>query len=741
MNLDIKGQTATRARQGNALPRVSIIIPSYNHERFVSRAIESALAQTYQDFEIVITDDASTDGSVDILSSYARQDPRIKLFLNRFNYETHAINHCIQQSSGDYIAILSSDDEFFPAKLERQVDFLDRRPDVAAVFTQARIVDEQNRDLPESSHFYSTIFQQPNRSRHEWLRRFYFEGNCLCHPSVLIRRSVYDTLGVYNPLMGALDDLDMWVRICLHHEIHVLGDALVNFRVRDSDANVSADTPENFRRGQFEMIKILDHFVSPDALAQLHLIFPEFANQLAGASDAVKRHVLADTALATGGLSHRYWGIDLLYGLLSQPDTRRQLSHRIGRAPDVDFVKLSGALSPLTIEQRVSAQVFWPDAGTYTAVNSRSRYCPRSEWIDLRIPLPAWDTAVPLRFDPCDCPGVVKIAALRIFSQTDGRCVWSSRLEENDETLTVAGTAVRLSDPATCSILSTGNDPQLLLRGIPPLPDLPLELRVWIKLEPGLESAAREIESLRAAAVHHGATLQQLESRLDAAQTEHQRERGCLTAERDELKTLAAASGDAVTNLEGHIGTFKAAVAASHDAIAARDEAVRMLENQLEVLKTTAAEHQADVARLNAHAVALEAALAERDRTTTTLQAALAERDRTTTTLQAALAERDRTTTTLQAALAERDRTMTTLQAAVAKRDRKTKKFQAALAERDREVTTLQAALAKRDRETAKLQAAAAKRDRSTAVIVGSRSWRYTRPLRALASVWPRRRA
>ena len=698
MNLDINEQTATRARQASALPRVSIIIPSYNHERFVGRAIESALAQTYQDFEIVITDDASTDRSVDILSSYARQDPRIKLFLNRFNYETHAVNHCIQHSSGDYIAMLSSDDEFFPAKLERQVDFLDRRPDVAAVFTQARIVDEQNRDLPESSHFYSTIFQQPNRSRHEWLRRFYFEGNCLCHPSVLIRRSVYDTLGVYNPLMGALDDLDMWVRICLHHEIHVLGDALVNFRVRDADANVSADTPENFRRGQFEMIKILDHFVSPDALAQLPLIFPEFANQLAGASDAVKRHVLADAALATGGLSHRYWGIDLLYGLLSQPDTRRQLSHRIGRAPDVDFVKLSGALSPLSIEHRVTAQVFWPDAGTYAEVNSRSRYCPRSQWTDLRIPLPAWDTAVPLRFDPCDCPGVVKIAALRIFSQTDGRCVWSSRLEENDEALTVAGTALRLSDPATCSILSTGNDPQLLLRGIPPLPDLPLELRVWIKLEPGLESAAREIESMRAAAVHREATLQQLESRIGAVQTEHQRELGCLTAERDELKALAAAGSDAVTNLEGDIGTLKAAVAASHDAIAVRDGAVRMLEDQLEALKTTDAERQGDVARLSAHTRGMEAALAERDGKVTMLQAALAERDR------------------------------------------KTKKLRASVAKRDRSTTALQAVLAERDRETARLQAAVAKRDRSTALIVGSRSWRYTRPLRALASLWRRRR-
>ena len=117
-------------------------------------------------------------------------------------------------------------------------------------------------------------------------------------------------------------------------------------------------------------------------------------------------------------------------------------------------------------------------------------------------------------------------------------------LEENDEALTVTGTALRLSDPTTCSILSTGHDPQLLLRGIPPLPDLPFELRVWIKLDSGLESAAREIESLRAAAVHREAALQQLESRLGALQTEHQRELGLLTAERDELKALAAASNE-----------------------------------------------------------------------------------------------------------------------------------------------------------------------------------------------------
>jgi glycosyltransferase involved in cell wall biosynthesis len=499
MELDATAQTAARARHGEAPPRVSIVIPSYNHERFVGRAIESAFAQTYQNFEIVITDDASTDGSVDVLSSYARKDSRIKLFCNRFNYETHAVNHCIQHSSGDYIAMLASDDEFFPAKLETQVEFLDRHPEVAAVFTQARIIDEQDRDFPDPSHFYCTIFQQPNRSRHEWLRHFFFKSNCLCQPSALIRRSVYDTLGLYNPLMGALDDLDMWVRVCLHHEIHVLPDTLVNFRVRDGEANVSGDTPENFRRGQYELIKILDHFLSPEALAQLHLIFPEFGDHLVRESDAAKRHMLAKAALATGHLAHRFWGIDLLYQLLSHPDTRRQLSHRIGRAPDVDFVKLNGALNPLAVEHRATTQVFWPAGAGYSEVNSHSRFCPRSQWTDLRFPIPIRDMAMPLRVDPSDCPGVIKIAALRILAQTDGRCLWSCPLEDKDAAVTLAGSALLLSDQATFSILSTGKDPQLLLHRIPPLPDLPLELQIWIKLEPGLEAVAREIESLRVA--------------------------------------------------------------------------------------------------------------------------------------------------------------------------------------------------------------------------------------------------
>jgi hypothetical protein len=612
MNLDVKSELAARPRADGA-PRVSVIIPSFNHERFLTRAIESAFAQTYQDFEIVITDDASTDGSVDVLSTYARTDPRIRLFLNRFNYETHATNHCIEQSSGEYIAVLSSDDEFFPTKLEKQVDFLDRHPEVAAVFTQVRVIDEQGRDFPEPSSFYCTIFQQPNRSRYEWLRHFFFNGNCLCHPSVLIRRSVYDTLGLYNPLMGALDDLDMWVRVCLHHEIHILPSPLVNFRVRGWHANVSADTPENFRRGQYELIKILDHFVSPDALAQLHLIFPEFADQVLHESDAVKQHVLAKAAIETGQLAHRFWGIDLLYQLFSNPDTKRQLSHRIGMAPDADFIRTNGALHPFSIEHRASAQVFWADGGAYSEVNSRSRYCPRSEWNELRFPLPALDTATPLRFDPCDCTGVVKISALKIVSQTDGRCLWNCPLDKREETVALAGTALWLSDGPSVSILSTGNDPQMYLKGLPRLPDLPLELRVWIKLESSLPGVEREIETLKSTIVKHLEELKELGTQVqklkgDVAEREGALER--MTTETESLRAAAVSREERLQQLQSQVEALTRALA-HREGVA---QSVQTLERQVDALRASVTERENEITKLTAQTELLKVTVVERDR-------------------------------------------------------------------------------------------------------------------------------
>ena len=104
------------------VPLVSVRIPSYNHEKYIHDCIASVLNQTFQDFEIVIVDDCSTDGSVNVIRKF--NDPRIKLeVLKRNSGMNVAVERCMQQCSGKYVANISSDDMWIPTKLEKQVAF------------------------------------------------------------------------------------------------------------------------------------------------------------------------------------------------------------------------------------------------------------------------------------------------------------------------------------------------------------------------------------------------------------------------------------------------------------------------------------------------------------------------------------------------------------------------------------------------------------------------------------------
>jgi hypothetical protein len=206
----------------------------------------------------------------------------------------------------------------------------------------------------------------------------------------------------------------------------------------------------------------------------LHLIFSEERDQILHKSDAEKRYVLAMLALKAGHLAHRFWGIDLFYRLLSDPETRSELVFLLGSAPEGNFKRINGNCNPFTFEHRPVLQVLWPVTGSYTELNSCSAYYDAEEWCEVRVPVPVWDTAAPLRVDPCDFACVVKIAEVRILSKIDGRCLWRSHGKEG---IMLSGAAVWLSDEQTISILSTGADPQIYLNIIPRLPESELRLR------------------------------------------------------------------------------------------------------------------------------------------------------------------------------------------------------------------------------------------------------------------------
>ena len=287
-------------------PRVSVIIPAYNHERFVGEAIYSVLEQSWADFEIVITDDGSSDGTVGVIQKI--KDPRIKLICFPENKGACiAANRCVEESSGEYIAMLSSDDVFLREKLATQVAFLDQNPKVGAVLGYPLLIDEEG-------HAFSgkNGFRQANRTRFEWLNQFFFGGNCLCHPSALIRKQCYQEIGLYDPRFSQLPDFDFWIRLCLKYDVHILPENLIKFRMSRNQTNASAGTFDNQLRSGFEAWKILFHYTAPFVKEHAQEIFPGF-NTFPVPSTCNSFEVrLAHLALQRNSQPHKLFALDLL---------------------------------------------------------------------------------------------------------------------------------------------------------------------------------------------------------------------------------------------------------------------------------------------------------------------------------------------------------------------------------------------------------------------------------------------
>ena len=310
------------------MARVSVIIPSYNHERYVRECIQSALDQTYQDFEIIITDDGSSDGTVRAIREF--DDPRIQLYTHvQNNGACTAANNCIRKAGGEYIAMLSSDDAWEPAKLEKQVTYLDNHPEIGAVFTKVSFVDEASKLIGPSDYTYYHVFDRRNRSRYAWLNYFFTSGNCLCHPSILIRRTCYDEVGLYDERMANLPDLDMWVRLCLKYDVHILGEKLVRFRVLADRSSASADKPSTHIRAGFEYVQILDHYLAIDDVQTFLQVFPDAQKYGAVEKESIP-YFLGRLALDLNYRPWQLWGLQTLFRSLGRNGMATRLEKEHG---------------------------------------------------------------------------------------------------------------------------------------------------------------------------------------------------------------------------------------------------------------------------------------------------------------------------------------------------------------------------------------------------------------------------
>lgn len=261
-------------------PKVSVCIPVFNGSAYIAEAIESVLAQTYNNFELLVCDNCSTDSTEEIVRSF--KDQRIRFVRNTRNLGLVGnANRCLDLARGEYICILHHDDIMLPDNLARKVLLLDEHPGVGFVHSNIFLIDsdgnivEENIWNKDSARDYiedgSAVFYR--------FLEYLPLGSSIFIGAVLARRSCYERVGEFSPELPHCNDSEMWMRMMLFYDVACIADPLIKYRVHP----VSASSTSSW--GDFTS----NHYIKEHYLA-VSRIFENYGNIIPQAAN-VRQHV------------------------------------------------------------------------------------------------------------------------------------------------------------------------------------------------------------------------------------------------------------------------------------------------------------------------------------------------------------------------------------------------------------------------------------------------------------------
>lgn len=225
------------------MPKISVVMPVYNGEKFLREAIDSILNQTFSDFEFIIINDCSTDETEQIIKSY--DDKRIVYVKNDNNMGVAAsLNRGFDLAKGEYIARMDADDISLPQRFKAQTEFMDNNPDIAVCGCETELFgDTDKKDT-------YTVFGREN------MKINLLFSSCLCHPAVMLRRSVIEKEHYrYDNYFDKLEDYELWTRIILKYDFDNIHG--VYFRYRIHGKQVTQNYSEEHRIKSKEIRKRL----------------------------------------------------------------------------------------------------------------------------------------------------------------------------------------------------------------------------------------------------------------------------------------------------------------------------------------------------------------------------------------------------------------------------------------------------------------------------------------------------
>lgn len=244
-------------------PKITVLMPVFNCEVYIQQAIDSILQQSYEDFELLIIDDASTDQTVSFIKKYT--DARIQLIEKPLNTGyTNSLNYGLTVAKGKYVARMDGDDISLPERFAQQVAYLESNPDVVLCGTAYKILGNDKKiSIPED---------------HENIKLTLLKGNCIAHPTVMIRKKGLDEFSIiYDTTKEPSEDYDLWVRLLSIGKLHNIQDVLLEYRIYNTQVSRkrAEEQKKNDMLTRFQLFNHLDISFTSDEYDFLEKYFNE----------------------------------------------------------------------------------------------------------------------------------------------------------------------------------------------------------------------------------------------------------------------------------------------------------------------------------------------------------------------------------------------------------------------------------------------------------------------------------
>lgn len=242
---------------------VSIIMPAYNASDYIQEAINSIIAQTFTDWELIIIDDGSTDTTAEIIKKNIKKEHRIKYFYQQNEKQSKARNLGISHAHGVYIAFLDADDICFPERFAKQVAFLEANHDIVVCGSWFSIIGSDR------------IIKLPEH--HEAIKLALLKGNCIAHSSVMARKKILDEFSVvFEGSKEPAEDYDLWVRLVLKGKLHNLQEVLLDYRTHSNQLSKKQNIKQ--KQSALETKQSLFSFLELELLSDERLVLNKVIN-------------------------------------------------------------------------------------------------------------------------------------------------------------------------------------------------------------------------------------------------------------------------------------------------------------------------------------------------------------------------------------------------------------------------------------------------------------------------------